>query len=59
MRFIETMSGMFPNGVPKGLIFSAFKEKGVDLETVSEYLKHLVTEGMLLVPDDGKYLVKR
>jgi len=59
LRFIEAMSGVFPNGVPRGLILTTFKEKGVDPETVSEFLKHLVTEGTLLVPDDGKYLVRR
>lgn len=59
LRFIEAMSGVFPNGVPRGLIIATFKEKGVDPETVSEFLKHLVTEGTLLVPDDGKYLIRR
>ncbi|ALM76228.1 AAA family ATPase [Thermococcus barophilus] len=59
LRFIDSMSGIFPDGVPRGLIIATFKEKGVDPETVSEFLKHLVTEGTLLVPDDGKYLVRR
>jgi len=59
LEFIRANQSLYQDGVPKSVIIAAFKEKGVDPESVSEYLKHLVVEGRLLMPDDGKYKVLR